>query len=186
MLGSHNSFTYLKAKKRIFNWISFLWRCQTKTIKEQYNSKVEYFDIRVRFNKNGKWQLCHGIVDLDLEFNSLECILDMFYDSRVRLILERGNDVDKFLFKNRIEKLIPQYPQISFVAIKKNWEILYDKDLHIFDYTYTPWLSGLSFWQNIKRFNFFSTIKRWAKEHNPIINDIIIKDTTNIYFMDHV
>ena len=57
---------------------------------------------------------------------------------------------------------------------------------HILDYTYTPWLSGVSFWDNIKRFNFFSTIKKWAKKHNPTISSTLKEDSTNIYFMDYV
>lgn len=185
MLGSHNSFTYLKSTKKIFNWFSFLWKCQTKTIEQQKDSKVKYFDIRVRFNKRGRWQVCHGIVDLELEFKSLEDILDMFCDSSIRLILERGDDSHKYLFKIRINELLHKYPQISYAAIKKNWEVLYDNKLNIFDYTYQPWNSGKSFWENIKKFNFFSTIKRFAKKHNPIINDIVIKDSTNIYFIDY-
>lgn len=54
------------------------------------------------------------------------------------------------------------------------------------DYTYIPFYSNLSFWQNIKRMNWFSTIKKWSKKHNPTITQEM-KDAVNIvYFMDRV
>lgn len=181
MIGSHNSYTFLPAKCKILNWFSFLWRCQVKNIYEQKGSKVSYFDIRVRRDMS-TWRICHGIVDFNLTFNSLEEIVNIFSDKYVRLILERG---DAVLFKEEIARLEDKYPSLVFSCIKKNWEILVNRDLSIIDYTYTPWLSGLSFWENIKRFNFFSTIKRWAKKHNPIMNDIVIKDS-KVHFMDYV
>ena len=181
MIGSHNSYTFLPAKCRLFNWFSFLWRCQTRNIYEQKKSNVYYFDIRVRRDED-VWRVCHGIVDFNLTFNSLEEIMNVFPNKYVRLILERG---DTTLFKEEIARLEDKYPSLVFSCIKKNWEILVNRDLSIIDSTYTPWLSGLSFWENIRRFNFFSTIKRWAKKHNPIINDIVIKDS-KVHFMDYI
>lgn len=59
MLGSHNSLSYLPIK----GWrkILSLWtKCQSKTIEEQYNSGVRYFDLRVRKVGKEGWWYCHN------------------------------------------------------------------------------------------------------------------------------
>ncbi len=184
MIGSHNSFTYLKPIKKIYKFFSWFWKTQNKTIKEQYKIGVRYFDVRVR-QDNNHWVVCHGKVDLDLKFSSLEelCIIFQNMDNcKLRLILERGDD---YKFKQEIKNLINKYSVLSFIGIKKGWEELFNNDPIIFDYTYTPWLSGLNFWQNIKRFNFLSTIKRHANKHNVRITPMLIKDKY-VYFMDYI
>ena len=91
MIGSHDSYTYLPPKKKIFKIFSFLWKTQNKSIYEQILLGVEYFDIRVKY-ENGIWRLCHGLVDFNSTFTSLEEILKEFKDYKVRLILEKGSE----------------------------------------------------------------------------------------------
>ena len=182
MIGTHDSYTFLPARNKLFEWFSFLWRTQVKSIAQQQGIGVSYFDIRVR-RDGDVWRVCHGLVDFDCTFESIEEIINMFLIYKVRIILERGDSED--LFREEVLKNI-KYTALSFACIKSGWEVIFDRDPHIFDYTYIPWLSGVSFWDNIKRFNFFSTIKRWAKKHNPIINDTLKEDNINVYFMDYV
>lgn len=182
MIGTHDSYTFLPARKKLFEWFSFLWRTQVKSIAQQKEIGVTYFDVRVR-RDGDVWRVCHGLVDFDLIFKSIGEIVNIFSVYKVRIILERGGSED--LFREEVLKSIPCLA-LSFACIKKGWKVILNRDPHIFDYTYTPWLSGVSFWDNIKRFNFFSTIKRRAKKHNPVINDILKKDSTNVYFMDYV
>lgn len=182
MLGTHDSYTYLTAKKKIFEWVSFLWRTQVKSIEEQKKAGVSYFDIRVR-RDNDVWRICHGLVDFNLTYKSIEEILNKFSIYKVRIILERGDRED--LFRGEVTKHV-DCPTLSFACIKRNWKILLDRDASIIDYTYTPWLSDLSFWENVKRFNFFSTIKKWAKKHNPTVTTKMKTDKNIIYFMDYI
>lgn len=182
MIGTHDSYTFLPARKKLFEWFSFLWRTQIKNIEQQKEIGVTYFDIRVRRDGN-IWRVCHGLVDFNFTFNNIGEILDLFSIYKVRIILERGDGED--IFKKEIRDNIT-HPSLSFACIKRGWKVILDRDPHIIDYTYTPWLSGASFWDNIRRFNFFSTIKRQAKECNPVINDTLIKDSINVYFMDYV
>ena len=43
MIGSHNSYTYLKAvNKPIFNKFTKYWRCQYKSIKEQKEDETRH------------------------------------------------------------------------------------------------------------------------------------------------
>lgn len=185
MIGTHDSYTYLKARNRVYEWFSFLWRTQSKSIEQQKEAGVTYFDIRVyRDYAHLGWRVCHGIVDFDIIFDSLENILTEFPTYKVRIILERGGDIEEVWFAKDIEK-VKDFTNLSFACIKKDWKVLIDRDPAIIDYTYTPWLSSLSFWENIKRFNFFSTIKRWAKRHNPIIGRGLVNSEV-VHFMDYV
>lgn len=183
MIGTHNSFTYLRAKNKIFELFSFLWRTQVKSIAQQKEIGVTYFDIRVRRDGN-VWRVCHGLVDFNKTFKFIEEIISTFNPYRVRILLEKGNYNDEILFIKELDKCL-DCPNLSFAGIKRGWVVIINRDPIIKDYTYIPWLSNLSFWDNIKRGNFFSTIKRWARKHNPVINDILKKDST-VYFMDYV
>ena len=182
MIGTHDSYTFLPAKKKLFEWLSFLWRTQVKNIAQQKEIGVTYFDIRVR-RDGDEWRVCHGLVDFNLTFKSIEEIVNIFSEYRVRIILERGGSED--LFREEVLKN-NSCQALSFACIKSRWKVILDRDPHIFDYAYIPWLSGVSFWDNVKRFNFFSTIKRWAKKHNPVIDNTLKEDSAIIYFMDYV
>lgn len=87
MLGSHNSLSYLPIKgwKKILKpWI----KCQDKTIEEQYNSGVRYFDIRVR-KKDNSWWYCHNdaiFVPVIEHKEILEFLIEK--ESYVRIILD--------------------------------------------------------------------------------------------------
>ena len=68
MIGSHNTFSYLPAKHW---WVTILkpwYKCQNKTIYEQYNSGVRYFDVRVRYI-NDKWCLVHNKIVFNASIN---------------------------------------------------------------------------------------------------------------------
>ena len=63
MIGSHNSMSYLPPKN-LWGKITRLWnKCQDKTIEEQFNSGVDYFDIRIDFYSDNNWHFVHNKVD---------------------------------------------------------------------------------------------------------------------------
>lgn len=184
MIGTHNSFTYLKPKNKIFELFSFLWRTQTKNIDEQKALGVKYLDIRVHRNKYNYWELCHGIINFPLSFACLYDIFDIFDNFKIRLILEKGNELEEKAFISETEFLTSYFTNIAFIGIKKNWMILFNNCFKIKDYTYVPFNSNLSFWKNIKRMNWLSTIKKWAKKHNPIITQKMKEDKNIVHFID--
>lgn len=63
MLGSHNSFSYLTPTKWWMKLLTPWAKCQNKTIAEQYNAGVRYFDVHVAFNKNGSVRLVHNWIE---------------------------------------------------------------------------------------------------------------------------
>lgn len=163
------------------------------TLAEQRAAGVGYVDVRVRrtkvLSRNGRtwvWRLCHGLVDLDMERDSLGALLDELAGLRVRLILERGDSLE---FEVLIPRLKEHYPNLSFACIKKGWRVLYDGGEELIDHTFTPWLSGLSFRQNIRRlFDMIRqgepmSIRRWARRYNPEITDEIRTDK-RVHFVD--
>lgn len=188
MLGSHNSYTYKKALNKIFEAFNFLWRCQTKSLQDQYKNGVRYFDIRI-YRKKNAWGFAHGLVNLYGGFGNLKALFQSFRmqypNAKCRILLEKGN---KELFIKEVKEL-ESFEDFSEIVhqciIKKNWEIVYDsnKQYDIFDYCYVPVVSGKSFWYNLKRFR-FNTIRNYAKKHNPVITQEMLEDPNKIYFMD--
>ena len=63
MIGSHNSISYLPPKN-LWGKITRLWnKCQDKTLEEQFNNGVDYFDIRINFYNDDEWHFVHNKVD---------------------------------------------------------------------------------------------------------------------------
>lgn len=185
MIGTHDSYTFLRASNPVMEWLSFLWRTQDKSIEEQKGLGVGYFDIRVRHDrKRNCWRVCHGLVDFDQCFQSVEKILNAYSVHKVRLILERGKAYDESIFRYSVSRVC-DYPCLSFAAIKKDWKVLVDKDPKITDYSYVPFLSSLSFWENVKRMKWLDTIRHYAKRHRPKITEEMRKEEA-VHFMDFV
>lgn len=61
-LGSHNSFSYLKPK----HWWMYpfipIARCQCEDIEMQYYHGARWFDLRIRFDKDGNLIVAHGLM----------------------------------------------------------------------------------------------------------------------------
>jgi len=64
MLISHNTFTYLPARRWWQRLLTFTWRCQTETIDRQAEY-IDAADMRVRFNtREQQWYIVHGVAEL--------------------------------------------------------------------------------------------------------------------------
>lgn len=79
-LISHNSWTFTTPKKWWMKVINFTAKCQSKTIKEQFDSGIRAFDLRIRFDKNKQLQVVHGYIVYDISnkelFKDLQYIND--------------------------------------------------------------------------------------------------------------
>lgn len=53
-LASHNTVTYPTIKQWYLRPFTFMARCQSRSHIEQYKRGARFFDIRVRFDKNGQ------------------------------------------------------------------------------------------------------------------------------------
>ena len=156
MIASHNTFSYLQPRYKIFNLFKGFWRCQDIDIKEQLASGVEYLDVRVRYTFDCKVRLCHGFVDYGKEYDSLaELVEECIYKNvpatkskkkkiHYRLILERGN---RFSFESDTDEIIENQIKanpnavLDWVVIKKGWKTYYQNfgKLTIVDVCFKKW-----------------------------------------------
>lgn len=129
-LATHNSMTYLTPVKWWMKLLRPIYRCQSKTIGEQYEAGVRMFDFRIDFDSHIVPLFRHGIVAFK---GNVFCILydlsmvsspnDPIY---VRIILERAGNEDPFTNYCRfIERM---YPSLHFFGgvCKEDWgKVLY-------------------------------------------------------------
>ena len=184
MIGTHNSLTCYSASKRWMRLFSFMWRCQKLTISRQFEKGATFFDIRVRFNDDGDYCFCHGLVDI-VSWWDITTLLDFIKKNGgfCRIVVERGSPIGIF-------DIIPsEYLSdgtVIQVIVKKGWKVLYSNtdNIEMVDHTYVPVNTGKGFWWNVRHFK-PSTIKRWARKHNPKFDEDTIKDD-KIHFVDYL
>lgn len=90
LIGSHNSMSYLEPIGKFGKMTKLLYRCQRKTIREQYlKYGVRVFDFRLFFNDAGRCYFKHGPVWFE-SFSLFEHLgfLDNQGDCMVRIVLE--------------------------------------------------------------------------------------------------
>lgn len=104
MIGSHNTLSYLPPKN-LWGKITRPWnKCQDKTIEEQVNAGIDYFDIRIDFYSDNNWHFVHNRVDYGVVNNDIweyigktEVSIRIIYDRRSKpkdVILEKQRFID--------------------------------------------------------------------------------------------
>lgn len=117
-LGTHNSLSYHKCQwwLRPFSWIG---KCQSLTIQEQFDLGVRYFDIRVKFDKHGNPISGHGLLTYNIDITQVLKYLDNKKERIiVRLFLENSKkNPNKWnnLFADYIQYWKQAYPYLYFV-----------------------------------------------------------------------
>lgn len=202
MIGSHDTFTYLKTNNILAKMFTMFWRCQEKSIQDQYKAGVRLFDIRVMYEKiedKEWWRVGHGLAKVDQCFVNLNNICSYFKKefpgSLIRIILESGCD-DEYIvkrFETHAKKAVKSYSSIlTQIIIKHPWKVLHTlntfKEEHDYCCHLFNWDIDKSIIDNIKQFDISSwSIKSWAKKHNPSeITKEMIEDKDKLYFMDYV
>lgn len=194
MIGSHNSFTFKNATCKLYNVLNRFWRCQNKSLQEQYAEGVRFFDLRVFRKDDLHWGLAHGLVNLyggyDTIYTLMYYMVTQFPEAYFRVILEKGDSSAVKIFEDEVSDAVTAFAEHSHfyqAIIKSNWKILYtsNKEFIFHDFCYTPILTGENWLYNLKHFK-LSSIKNYAKKHNPKITQEMKDDKTNIYFMDFV
>ncbi len=133
ILGSHNSWTYLKPKKWWMKLIGFTAKCQEANIYEQYTTyNTKCFDLRVKFDKKGNLIIAHGLIEYDIDkeqlLNDLKWLNDKG-DVSIRILHEVRNkrsytkeNINKFV--KLCNELINKFSNLKFWCGKNlyNWE----------------------------------------------------------------
>lgn len=138
--GSHNTMTYLDPDNKIINLFKWIYKCQSKTIIEQYGEGCRCFDLRVK-RKNNRWVFAHGLYETSRhtweevlnKFNALAVLNNT--KIYIRIILETSKynkeSEDEFIkfCKNVKERYSPSL--IFFGGRRKyDWKELYDFGFH--------------------------------------------------------
>ena len=137
ILGSHNSWSFLRFKKWWMRLLSFTARCQECSIKDQYNIYgVRCFDLRIKFDENDNPIFSHNMFIYDCSkediMNDLS-YLDEKGDCCVRILHEARREseynertVDDFV--NFVIELQSKFTNIQFWCGKNlyNWETDYE------------------------------------------------------------
>ena len=184
MLGSHNTFTYLKTNNIFSKWS----KCQEINYRKQYTLGVRCFDVRIKFDKKGDLKLVHNCTIYKGGYEDLLHFLQFLSnkgDCYIRLILDiRKEPSDKNhqikWFKDIIALI--KTLNIKIVEALTYWDWQYyeqDKSIKITE----KHASVTNIWEVIK------TPKNYAKKHNPEIrkeNKNIIDSNTEILLIDFV
>lgn len=116
-MGTHNSMTYLKPKKWYMYPFRFIAKCQSLTIKEQFDRGVRLFDIRISYNKNNKREFKHGLISYKGDvYKTLEWLNSQNTPIQIRIILEDNKPfyIRDFLFAKDIHTFKEDFPNLSF------------------------------------------------------------------------
>lgn len=188
MLGSHNTLTYFPMKG-FFAGLTKCWsECQEKTVQEQYNLGVRYFDIRIKFDKN-KPVVVHNKDTYkagESELTQVFSFMNLKKDCYIRLILDirsKPKDADNQvnLFKQYISKLQQLYPNLHIddAIVYWTWEHIIQPTIQVTE----KHASVTSTMAVIK------TPKNYAKNHNKEIREQykdIINNPKQVLLIDYV
>lgn len=121
-IGTHNSATGEKSYG-ILSWLVIPFsKCQSKSIKQQYDSGCRYFDIRIKETKKG-WICVHGLWTSRRSAKDIISQINEYGDCYVRLTCEGKSDI----FQNKFNNFVKTYDKIKFTSINiKNpkWECI--------------------------------------------------------------
>lgn len=208
MIGSHDTFTYLKPINPVFNLFKRWWKCQNKTIDEQYTFGIRFFDIRIVWHKN-KWYMAHGLCTLDMHFDSITDICDYMYaacpDAIYRIVLERGNYTIQQLFSAQVPAYIDcKYPMLWRMDIKstKQWNGVYYNNDFLLNKKLGYKFANVNTWESpsqelhghITKDNWYKiNLKKEAKKINPNLDFFkdkdklkqMIESKDELYFLDY-
>lgn len=185
MLGSHNSLSYLPCRKWWMYLINWAAKCQSKTLAEQFHDGVNYFDIRVRFDKEGKPVIAHGLVEyrgaIDIYVEVLNQLAKHFDKEPVyvRFVLEFNKEPKDWVRQsNLLNELIArfrgEYPHLTYDYSMTKWNeeylIKYNSDITYLFHRYSSTLGWKRFlwipWAYAKLHN-----KKIKDTHNVVINN---------------
>lgn len=141
IIGSHNSFTYLKPKKWWMRLCTIFAKCQSKSIYKQYEIGARYFDLRIRFSDVdiNNMIVAHGLMEYDIDLLQLMSLLsylnhkalkDTIY---VRILYEMPSkdksdtaQLKENIFVGLCNMFVDVFPNIIFCGgqRKYDWKLL--------------------------------------------------------------
>lgn len=117
LIAAHNSVTGEKSKGLLSKLVAPFSICQTKTIRQQLDCGVTYFDIRIRKEKD-KWICAHGLYKIKRSAKSILQQIDdaaQFRNIYVRLTYENWKPIsDPYSVLPEMEEFAKQFTNIKW------------------------------------------------------------------------
>lgn len=142
-MQSHNSWSYLRPRNLWLKPFAFMAKCQKYDIKTQYKEYgVRCFDLRIRFNDDGKLIIAHGIFEYDYSKKQLyadlkwlndkgDCFVRVLHEARTK---KQYSSISKECFQYQCEFLVNNFPDIKFYYGKNLYDYKVD---FVFENAYT-------------------------------------------------
>nr|DAI80203.1 MAG TPA: hypothetical protein [Bacteriophage sp.] len=199
MIGSHNSMSYLPPKHWFWRLFTPFWRCQYKTIKEQIDAGVKFFDIRVVWDKEQDcWQFAHGLVRFVLADPAFVLTNDVLayleaHGCLYRIVLERGTEFEEARFRNWFggsagaDIWWGSHPHCTAAIIKRGWYKVHISvsgyySLQLADHSFVPFHSDKPWYRQLS-WRMLCTPRLWANRHNTVENGWK-EDKNTVHFYD--
>ena len=138
MLATHDSLTGHKLKTWWLYPFLFTAKCQNKTIEEQLEIGVRYFDLRFREYK-GKLYAAHGVIIFNITLEQVIHILKTFTDRTketvyFRILFENALVKDSINYDQFKELVLSKldtsnYLKLHCIGNKKTWDLTYYLDI---------------------------------------------------------
>ena len=116
-LATHNSLTYLEPKCWFLKLFKFCYQCQDKSIHQQINDGVKYFDFRISFNSLRSLEVRHKLIAFKCDYSDFMELLMMMNHKKdlvIRMVLEKNTkETDEEDFR-----IICKYIEEHFKNIK--------------------------------------------------------------------
>lgn len=185
MIGSHNTLSYLPPKN-LWGKITRLWnKCQDKTIEEQFNSGVDYFDIRINFYNDGKWHFVHNKVDYGV------------VDSNIWEYIGLTNVPIRIIYDRRSEPKYSSFERQRFIAylsyLQQEYNICIDSAITYWDWKeyYTPFVEVKEYHASVKAtwYQYLLGCKWFANKYNAFAKAFNIEYGTcpnRVLLLDYV
>ena len=123
-IATHNSATGEKGKGFLSLLVAPFSKCQSKTIKEQYEAGCRYFDIRYKWSANRfSWVCAHGLWESEKELYYVLKEINDFGDCYVLMTCESGEP----LMDIGMDGLIKTFTKIKFTSFNvkhPEWEVV--------------------------------------------------------------
>ena len=123
-IATHNSVTGERGRGILSLLVAPFSKCQSKTLKEQYEAGCRYFDIRYKYSKSRGYYVCaHGLWESQKNLYEVLREINRFGDCYVMMTCESGDPMSDDAINSHLE----HYPKIKFTAFNvkhPEWKVV--------------------------------------------------------------